>query len=80
MRIDVEHPFPGAQVLLNNTPVAFVHVADDIAGYVEAWEPIGDTQQVQLVRRKGWVTIVPPQRPASMPHPWIATAPWNQQN
>lgn len=80
MRIDVEHPFPGARVLLNNTPIPYVHMADDIAGVVQYWVQTPGTGALTLQERKGWVTIVPPTRPACMPHPWIAMPQWNTQN
>lgn len=80
MRIDVDHPFPGARILLNNMPVPFVHSADDIAGVIEHWVDAPHAPGMQLVQSRGWVTILPPPRPHGLAPPFICLAPWNQHN
>ena len=80
MRVDVDHPFPGCQVLLNNTPVPFVVMADDIAGVVQHWTQLPGTNHLQVVERRGWVTILAPPRSVAIPPPFISQPRWNDQN
>lgn len=80
MRIDVDHPFPGCQVLLNNAPVPFVHMADDIAGIVQHWVGTPGHADFRLAEQRGWVTILPPKRSDAMPLPFITAPRWHQEN
>lgn len=80
MRIDIQHPISGARVLLNNAPVPYVHMADDVAGVVQCWEQRAGSQDLQLVEKRGWVTIVVPERPAWMALPFVAIPQWHREN